>query len=111
MEKVSNSKVVGVVEEDEQEIRAIAATLDPDTSDVNNPQNWSPSRKRAVFLALMTSSILCDGGMTWGASLFVAQAMEWKISLTKSSTSVNWGILLQGFGGVLAVPLMEYFGR
>jgi hypothetical protein len=89
----------------------IAMKLDPDISDINNPQNWPAWRKRTVFLALMTSSILCDGGMTWGASLFVAQAQEWRISLARSSTSINWGILLQGFGGVLVVPLMEYCGR
>jgi MFS family permease len=61
--------------------------------------------------ALMSSSILCDGGMTWGASLFVAQTFEWNISMTKSTTSVNWGLLMQGLGGVFAVPFIEHFGR
>jgi hypothetical protein len=98
-------------DKDDAKINEIATNLDPDISDVNNPQNWPVWRKRTVFFALMTSSILCDGGMTWGASLFVAQAEEWHISLTRSSTSINWGILLQGFGGVLVVPLMEYCGR
>lgn len=33
----------------------------PDLNDTRNPQNWSPWTKRAVFLALMSSSILADG--------------------------------------------------
>lgn len=33
----------------------------PDPSDPLNPQNWSPWRKRLLFLALMSSSILADG--------------------------------------------------
>lgn len=96
---------------DAVEIEEIAAALDPDISDSNNPQNWPIWKKGTIFLALLTSSILCDGGMIWGSSLFVAQALEWKITLAKSSTSVNWGILLQGFGGILAVPLIETCGR
>jgi MFS family permease len=82
-----------------------------DPSDTSNPQNWSPWRKRLVFVALMSSSILCDGGMTWGATLIVPQAMQWKISINKSATSLNYGILLQGVGGILAVPFMDAFGR
>jgi hypothetical protein len=68
----------------------IAAQLDPDISDVNNPQNWSAWRKRTVLLALMTSSILCDGGMTWGASLFVAQAAQWNLYISRTSTPINY---------------------
>ncbi len=33
----------------------------PDRNDERNPQNWSPWKKRLVFLALMSSSILADG--------------------------------------------------
>ncbi len=33
----------------------------PDENDDRNPQNWSPWKKRLVFLALMSSSILADG--------------------------------------------------
>ena len=29
--------------------------------DERNPQNWSPWKKRIVFLTLMSSSILADG--------------------------------------------------
>lgn len=49
--------------------------------------------------------------MTWGATLIVTQAMDWKTGVTHSATSMNYGILLQGFGGVFAVPLIEAYGR
>lgn len=49
--------------------------------------------------------------MTWGATLIVPQAMEWQIAVPKSATSLNYGILLQGIGGVLFVPLIEAYGR
>ena len=32
-----------------------------DPFDELDPQNWKPWRKRLVFIALMSSSILCDG--------------------------------------------------
>lgn len=92
-------------------IKDLATTLHPDPNDALNPQNWSSHCKTSVFLALMSSSLLCDGGITWGASLFVAQSMEWEITLAKSSTSINWGLLLNGLGGVIAVPFIESFGR
>jgi hypothetical protein len=49
--------------------------------------------------------------MVWGGTLVTPQAMEWDISITHSATSMNYGILLQGFGGMLAVPLIEAYGR
>jgi MFS family permease len=49
--------------------------------------------------------------MTWGATLIASQAQEWHISLYRAATSLNYGILLQGIGGVLAVPLMDAYGR
>lgn len=33
----------------------------PDPEDGANPQNWPPWKKRVLFFALMSSSILCDG--------------------------------------------------
>jgi hypothetical protein len=32
-----------------------------ESTDDRNPQNWSARKKRLLFLALMSSSILCDG--------------------------------------------------
>ncbi|KIW62133.1 hypothetical protein, variant [Exophiala xenobiotica] len=49
--------------------------------------------------------------MTWGATLVAAQAVEWKTSIAHSATSLNYGILLQGFGGIFAVPLIDAYGR
>ncbi|RMD41466.1 hypothetical protein DV735_g3635, partial [Chaetothyriales sp. CBS 134920] len=83
----------------------------PDQDDERNPQNWSPWTKRLVFVALMSSSLLADGGMIWGATMVVPQAMEWHTSIAHSATSLNYGILLQGFGGIIAVPLIDAYGR
>ncbi|ETI19831.1 hypothetical protein G647_08845 [Cladophialophora carrionii CBS 160.54] len=82
-----------------------------DSTDSRNPKNWSPWKKRLLFLALMSSSILADGGMTWGATLVVPQAFEWNTSINHSATSLNYGILLQGFGGIMAVPFINAYGR
>jgi hypothetical protein len=49
--------------------------------------------------------------MTWGATLIVPQAIEWKLTIPKSATSLNYGILLQGIGGVLSMPFINAFGR
>ncbi|KAH6664072.1 putative MFS transporter [Halenospora varia] len=100
-----------ISEKSNQDVDIVTSSILHDPSDPLDPHNWSPWKKRSVFLALMSSSILCDGGMTWGATLFVAQTFEWHISIPTSSTSMNYGILLQGFGGVFAVPFIEHFGR
>ncbi|CAG8006926.1 unnamed protein product [Penicillium salamii] len=49
--------------------------------------------------------------MVWGGTLVTEQAMDWGVSVTHSATSMNYGILLQGFGGIFAVPLIEAYGR
>ena len=49
--------------------------------------------------------------MTWGATLVVTQAENWGVSINYSATSMNYGILLQGFGGIFAVPFIEAYGR
>ncbi|GAM37337.1 hypothetical protein TCE0_023f07177 [Talaromyces pinophilus] len=81
------------------------------TSDMANPRNWSVAKKRLLFAALMSSSLLADGAMTWGATLVVTQAENWGVSINYSATSMNYGILLQGFGGIFAVPFIEAYGR
>ncbi|PYI32135.1 polyamine transporter [Aspergillus indologenus CBS 114.80] len=87
------------------------ARSSPDGDEQRNPRNWRPRKKRLLFLALMSSSILADGGMTWGATLIVPQALEWGISVNKSATTMNYGMLLQGVGGLMAIPLIEAYGR
>lgn len=82
-----------------------------DAVDMENPRNWTSTKKRLLFAALISSSLLADGAMTWGATLIVAQAEAWGISVDFSATSMNYGILLQGFGGIFAVPFIEAYGR
>ncbi|KAL4951573.1 major facilitator superfamily domain-containing protein [Aspergillus filifer] len=82
-----------------------------DEDESRSPRKWSPWKKRLLFISLMSSSILADGGMVWGATLIVDQAMEWGITVDKSATSMNYGLLLQGVGGLMAIPLIEAFGR
>ncbi|GFF52093.1 hypothetical protein IFM46972_09453 [Aspergillus udagawae] len=82
-----------------------------DDEDGRDPRKWRPRKKLLVFIALMSSSILADGGMTWGATLIVPQALEWEVSVDHSATSMNYGILLQGVGGLIAIPLIEAYGR
>ncbi|KAJ5260514.1 hypothetical protein N7478_012119 [Penicillium angulare] len=77
----------------------------------DDPRNWSSARKTLLFIALMSSSLLADGAMVWGSTLVTQQAMDWNITINHSATSMNYGILLQGFGGIFAVPLIEAYGR
>ncbi|KAL3471135.1 major facilitator superfamily domain-containing protein [Aspergillus californicus] len=83
----------------------------PGDDEERSPRHWSPWKKRLLFISLMSSSVLADGGMTWGATLIVDQALEWGISVDKSATSMNYGMLLQGVGGLMAIPLIEAYGR
>ncbi|PYH90943.1 polyamine transporter [Aspergillus ellipticus CBS 707.79] len=86
----------------------------PDTEEDDdhlNPRKWSPWKKRLMFLSLMCSSNLADGGMVWGSTLIVPQAEEWGISVDESATSMNYGMLLQGIDGLMAIPFIEAYGR
>jgi hypothetical protein len=64
-----------------------------------------------VIIAFKLISFIYHRAMVWGGTLITPQALEWGISINKSATSMNWGILLQGFGGIFAVPLVEAYGR
>lgn len=81
------------------------------SDDPEDPLNWSWFRKHKAFAALLLPSLLVDWGMTWGTTMFEAQALDWNMSITSSSHSVSGGIFLQGPGGVLAVPLIQRYGR
>jgi hypothetical protein len=73
--------------------------------------NWSWSKKHQILVALTFSALLTDWGMTWGTTLFEAQAQTWGMSVVDISNSLSGGIFLQGPGGVLVVPLVQRYGR
>ncbi|KAI9694490.1 MAG: hypothetical protein M1822_000106 [Bathelium mastoideum] len=87
-------------------------TLIPQPSeDPADPLNWSWGKKHSVLLALGAGCLLTDWGMTWGSTLFEAQAMDWHMTPPAVSNSITGGIFLQGPGGILAVPLIQRYGR
>jgi hypothetical protein len=49
--------------------------------------------------------------MTWGTTLFEAQAVTWGMSVPDVARSISGGIFLQGPGGVFAVPFVQRYGR
>jgi hypothetical protein len=79
--------------------------------DDEDPLNWSWLRKHKAFFALLLPSLLTDWGMTWGTTMFEAQAVTWNMSVADAARSTSGGIFLQGPGGVLAVPLIQRYGR
>jgi hypothetical protein len=81
------------------------------SNDPYDPWNWSWSKKHTVLLSLAPGSLLCDGGMSWGTTLFEAQAAEWHMMVPKVANSVSGGVFMQGIGGLVAVPLTQRFGR
>jgi hypothetical protein len=51
------------------------------SDDPLDPLNWSWRRKHKVLLALLLPSLLTDWGMTWGTTLFEAQAVTWNMAV------------------------------
>ena len=45
--------------------------------------------------------------MTWGTTLFEAQALTWNMSIPDIAESLSGGIFLQDPGGIPAVPLVQ----
>ncbi len=87
------------------------ALIPQPSDDPADPLNWSWGKKHQVLVALTFSALLTDWGMTWGTTLFEAQAETWGMSIVDISNSLSGGIFLQGPGGVLAVPLVQRYGR
>lgn len=86
--------------------------LIPQPSDhPDDPLNWSWRKKHSVLFALAVPALLTDWGMTWGSPLFPAQAATWHMSIPEVANSISGGIFMQGAGGVLAVPLVQKYGR
>jgi len=87
------------------------ALIPQPSDDPADPLNWSWSKKHQILVALTFSALLTDWGMTWGTTLFEAQAQTWGMSVVDISNSLSGGIFLQGPGGVLVVPLVQRYGR
>lgn len=66
---------------------------------------------QVVLLSVVLASLLTDFGMTYGSVLFVAQAPDLHVSVHKASTTASGGMFLQGPAGLLAVPLVQRYGR
>ena len=49
------------------------------SDDPDDPLNWSWMKKHAVFMSLLPGCFLTDWVITWGTTLFEAQAMDWKV--------------------------------
>lgn len=81
------------------------------SDDPEDPLNWSWGRKHKALAALLLPSLLTDWGMTWGTTLFEAQAQTWGMTVADAARSVSGGIFLQGPGGVIAVPFVQRYGR
>ncbi|KAI9757585.1 MAG: hypothetical protein M4579_003397 [Chaenotheca gracillima] len=81
------------------------------TSDPADPLNWSWTKKHLVLLSILMPALLTDFGMTWGTTLFQAQAPTFNMSVAAVANSVSGGIFLQGPGGVFAAPFAQRYGR
>ncbi|KAK5131682.1 hypothetical protein LTR08_000736 [Meristemomyces frigidus] len=81
------------------------------SDDPDDPLNWSFGKKHLVLLSMVFASLLTDFGMTYGSVLFEAQAPTFDISVPAVAKSVSGGLFLQGPGGLLAVPLVQRYGR
>ncbi|KAF2396118.1 MFS general substrate transporter [Trichodelitschia bisporula] len=81
------------------------------SDDPQDPLNWSWLKKHAVFASLLPGCFLTDWVITWGTTLFEQQAMDWKMPVPAVANSISGAIFMQGPGGLLAVPLVQRYGR
>lgn len=68
-------------------------------------------KKSLAFFAILPGCMLSDWALTWGTTLFEAQAADWHMSVPDVARSVSGGIFMQGPGGLIAVPLAMRYGR
>lgn len=81
------------------------------SDDPEDVLNWSTGKKYSVLLSLVFASLLTDFGMTYGTVLFQAQAPTFNMSVQATANSISGALFLQGPGGIVAVPLIQRFGR
>lgn len=69
--------------------------LIPQPSDsLADPLNWSLGKKCAVFACILPGCFLTDWVITWGSTLFEAQAMEWNMLVPKVANSISGAIFM-----------------
>ncbi|KAF2429212.1 MFS general substrate transporter [Tothia fuscella] len=81
------------------------------SDDPHDPLNWSWMKKHTVFLTLLPGCFLTDWVITWGSVLFEQQAPGWHMTVPDVANSISGAIFMQGPGGLLAVPLVQRYGR
>ena len=97
---------------DDPEGRSATRICPPHFTDLfPDPLNWSWAKKHMVLLSLLMAALLTDFGMTYGSVVFEAQAATFHMSIPATANSISGGLFLQGPGGLLAVPLVQRFGR
>jgi hypothetical protein len=59
-----------------------------------DPLNWSFAKKCAVFACILPGCFLTDWVITWGSTLFEAQAAEWHMPVPKVANSISGAIFM-----------------
>ncbi|KAM7211545.1 putative transporter mfs2 [Rhypophila decipiens] len=81
------------------------------SDDPNDPLNWSWWKKHIILLVISWTAFTPDYGSAAGAAVLIAQATEWGMSPDHVNRSQAGNVAMLGFGGVVAVLLVAYFGR
>ncbi|KAL9065088.1 MAG: hypothetical protein Q9157_007599 [Trypethelium eluteriae] len=81
------------------------------SDDPDDPLNWSWTQKHLALIPLIFASLLTDFSITWGSVLFQAQGPTFNMTPSAVSQSLSGSLFMMGPGGVLAVPLIQRFGR
>jgi hypothetical protein len=69
--------------------------LIPQPSDSpDDPLNWPMLKKCMVFACILPGCFLTDWVITWGTTLFEAQAMEWHMPVPKVANSISGAIFM-----------------
>jgi hypothetical protein len=59
------------------------------SDDPEDPLNWSWAKKNLVFMTLLPGCFLTDWVITWGTTLFEAQAMTWNVSVSNQKAALT----------------------
>ncbi|OQO05774.1 hypothetical protein B0A48_09868 [Cryoendolithus antarcticus] len=81
------------------------------SSDVNDPLNWSHTKKHIILLIIAATAFLPDYGSATGAVTLLPQSAEWGLSPDTVNHSQVGNVFMLGVGGVFVVALAAYLGR